>query len=54
MAKILGCPVIEPPDPLEDSNGNVDVFGKYVKQYLDRVLPDLVAAAQGARGDASS
>jgi len=24
-----------------------------VKQYLDRVLPDLVAGAQGARGDAA-
>jgi riboflavin synthase len=31
----------------------VDVFGKYVKQYLDRVLPDLVAGSLGARGDAS-
>lgn len=30
-------------------NLEVDVFGKYVKQYLDRVLPDLVASAQGAR-----
>jgi riboflavin synthase len=34
-------------------NLEVDVFGKYVKQYLDRVLPDLVASAQGARGDAT-
>jgi riboflavin synthase len=34
-------------------NLEVDVFGKYVKQYLDRVLPDLVAGAQSARGDAS-
>jgi len=34
-------------------NLEVDVFGKYVKQYLDRVLPDLVASAQGARGDAA-
>lgn len=34
-------------------NLEVDVFGKYVKQYLDRVLPDLVAGAQGARRDAS-
>jgi riboflavin synthase len=33
-------------------NLEVDVFGKYVKQYLDRVLPDLVASAQGARRDA--
>ena len=33
-------------------NLEVDVFGKYVKQYLDRVLPDLVASAQGARGNA--
>jgi riboflavin synthase len=30
-------------------NLEVDVFGKYVKQYLDRVLPNLVADAQGAR-----
>ncbi len=28
----------------------VDVFAKYLKQYLDRVLPGLVAAALGARG----
>jgi riboflavin synthase len=34
-------------------NLEVDVFGKYVKQYLDRVLPDLVASAQGARRDAA-
>jgi riboflavin synthase len=34
-------------------NLEVDVFGKYVKQYLDRVLPDLVAGAQGARRDAA-
>jgi riboflavin synthase len=34
-------------------NLEVDVFGKYVKQYLDRVLPDLVASTQGARGDAT-
>jgi len=34
-------------------NLEVDVFGKYVKQYLDRVLPDLVANAQGARRDES-
>jgi riboflavin synthase len=27
-------------------NLEVDVFGKYVKQYLDRVLPGMVAAAQ--------
>lgn len=27
-------------------NLEVDVFGKYVKQYLDRVLPQLVANAQ--------
>ncbi len=27
-------------------NVEVDVFGKYVKQYLDRVLPGMVAAAQ--------
>jgi len=37
-------------DPL---NLEVDVFGKYVKQYLDRVLPDLVAGAQSARDDES-
>lgn len=34
-------------------NLEVDVFGKYVKQYLDRVLPDLVASAQGTRRDAA-
>jgi riboflavin synthase len=34
-------------------NLEVDVFGKYVKQYLDRVLPDLVASAQDARRDAA-
>lgn len=34
-------------------NLEVDVFGKYVKQYLDRVLPDLIANAQGARCDAA-
>lgn len=34
-------------------NLEVDVFGKYVKQYLDRVLPNLVASAQGARDDAA-
>jgi riboflavin synthase len=34
-------------------NLEVDVFGKYVKQYLDRVLPDLVASAQSARSDAA-
>jgi riboflavin synthase len=34
-------------------NIEVDVFGKYVKQYLDRVLPDLVAGAQGAGRNAS-
>lgn len=27
-------------------NLEVDLFGKYVKQYLDRVLPNLVASAQ--------
>jgi riboflavin synthase len=31
----------------------VDVFGKYVKRYLDRVLPNLVAGSLGARGDVS-
>jgi riboflavin synthase len=34
-------------------NLEVDVFGKYVKQYLDRVLPDLVADARGTRRDAA-
>lgn len=34
-------------------NLEVDVFGKYVKQYLDRVLPDLIAGAQAARRDES-
>ena len=32
-------------------NLEVDVFGKYVKQYVDRLLPGLVAAAQDARTD---
>jgi riboflavin synthase len=40
---------LSPGDPV---NLEVDVFGKYVKQYLDRVLPDLVAGA--ARADATS
>ncbi|MBY0400573.1 riboflavin synthase [Myxococcota bacterium] len=31
----------------------VDVFAKYLKGYLDRVLPGLVAAAIGARGDSA-
>lgn len=34
-------------------NLEVDVFGKYVKQYLDRVLPDLVANSQAAGRKAS-
>lgn len=34
-------------------NLELDIFGKYVKQYVDRVLPDLVASAQSARSDAS-
>jgi riboflavin synthase len=34
-------------------NLELDVFGKYVKQYLDRVLPDLVAGALDARADES-
>jgi riboflavin synthase len=34
-------------------NLEVDVFGKYVKQYLDRVLPDLVANTQAAGRKAS-
>ncbi len=40
--------------PGDAVNIEVDVFGKYVKQYLDRVLPDLVAGALGARRDASN
>ncbi|HIF93129.1 MAG TPA: riboflavin synthase [Myxococcales bacterium] len=35
-------------------NLEVDIFGKYVKQYLDRVLPNLVASAQAAGPDASN
>jgi riboflavin synthase len=35
-------------------NLELDVFGKYVKQYLDRVLPGLVAAAQAVGPDASN
>jgi riboflavin synthase len=31
----------------------VDVFAKYLKQVLDRVLPGLLAAALDARGDAA-
>ena len=34
---------LTPGDPV---NLEVDVFGKYVKQYLDRVLPGMVAAAR--------
>jgi riboflavin synthase len=34
-------------------NLEVDVFGKYVKQYLDRILPDLVARERDARADAT-
>ncbi len=34
-------------------NLEVDVFGKYVKQYLDRMLPELVANSQAAGRDAS-
>ncbi|MCA9504354.1 MAG: riboflavin synthase [Myxococcota bacterium] len=33
-------------------NLEVDVFGKYVKQYLDRVLPGLLAATRRAGGAA--
>jgi len=40
--------------PGDAVNIEVDVFGKYVKQYLDRVLPDLVAGALGARRDESN
>lgn len=40
--------------PGDAVNIEVDVFGKYVKQYLDRVLPDLVAGALGARQDESN
>jgi riboflavin synthase len=32
-------------------NLEVDVFGKYVKQYLDRVLPDLVAGVAGREAE---
>jgi len=32
-------------------NLEVDVFAKYLKQYLDRVLPGLVRAALDARGE---
>ena len=32
-------------EPGDAVNLEVDVFGKYVKQYLDRVLPELVAQA---------
>ena len=35
-------------------NLEVDVFGKYVKQYLDRVLPTLVANAAGGAGAAGA
>ncbi|MEM9176862.1 MAG: riboflavin synthase [Myxococcota bacterium] len=34
---------LRPGDPV---NLEVDVFGKYVKQYLDRVLPGMVAASR--------
>jgi riboflavin synthase len=34
-------------------NLEVDVFGKYVKQYLDRILPDLEARLRNTRDDAS-
>lgn len=33
-------------EPGDAVNLEVDVFGKYVKQYLDRVLPGMVAAAR--------
>jgi len=33
--------------PGDDVNLEVDVFGKYVKQYLDRVLPGMVDRAAG-------
>lgn len=36
----------------DDVNLEVDVFGKYVKQYLDRVLPAMLANAQDASGNA--
>lgn len=39
-------------EPGDAVNLEVDVFGKYVKQYLDRVLPDLVEHAIRARRDA--
>jgi riboflavin synthase len=35
-------------------NLEVDIFGKYVKQYLDRVLPSLVASAQTVGPDDSN
>ncbi len=35
-------------------NLEVDVFGKYVKQYLDRVLPGLVTGPPNAGRDAAS
>lgn len=35
-------------------NLEVDVFGKYVKQYLDRILPNLVANAAGEAGAAGA
>lgn len=38
---------LAPGDPV---NLEVDVFGKYVKQYLDRVLPGLVAGAGASTG----
>lgn len=37
----------------ESVNLEVDVFGKYVKQYLDRILPGLVGAAGTVGEDAS-
>ena len=37
----------------DDVHLEVDVFAKYLKQYLDRVLPGLVAAALEARGAAA-
>lgn len=41
---------LAPGDPV---HLEVDVFAKYLKQYLDRVLPGLLAAALGARDDAA-
>ena len=41
---------LRPGDPV---HLEVDVFAKYLKRHLDRVLPGLVAAALATRGDSS-